>query len=324
MLFLVIVAIVLGSPAEQSAFLQSAPRPLRASTIKELEIPAFGTFGQTRCDDSLAMYDHLASGSYNQTTILRTAASGTESTVYQLPQEFADVTAFTDFAVTPNGEVTALVEEQQGHSIRFDFEADGNVRSHAKLELTEQVAGDKIAVFPNGIMLFSGHYRRTAPENLKGKKYLALFNPSGKLLRTVDTSGMGNIDLDLPAHHIAEGALTIAKDGHAYLLTSEKVYVISGSGRVDRRIPFDKPARDFSAVQAQYSEGLLVISFVKPGKPEAIFQYLVLNGSTGDPLGLYEPSEETGNNNVCFSRKEGFVFLTIKKNRLNLITAPLR
>ena len=324
MLTFAITAVLLGGFLEQSPSPPVAPRPLKASSIKKLEVPSFGTFGLTRCDDSLAMYDHLASGSYRQTTVLRTAASGTESTVFKLPPEFADVTAFTDFAVAPGGEVTALVEDQQGHSIRFDFAADGNVRAHAELELSEHVAGDKIAVFPNGIMLFSGHYRRTAPENLKGKRYLGLFHPSGKLLRSVDANEMGDIDLDPPAHHISEGAVTVGKDGYAYLLASGKVYVISPAGRVDRRIPFVKPAREFSAIQVQYSEGLLVISFVKEGKPEAIFQYLVLNALSGDPVGLYEPTEETGNNNVCFSRRDGFLFLTIKENRLNLITAPLR
>jgi hypothetical protein len=324
MLYLAIVAMVLGGPPEQSASPQLAPRPLRASTIKKLEAPAFGVFGQTQCDDSLAMYDHLASGSYNQTTILRTGLSGTESTVYKLPAEFADATAFTDFFATSDGKVIVLVEDQQGHSVRFDFDSDGNVSSHAQLEMSEQVAGDKIAVFLNGMMLFSGHYRRTASPDLAGKRYLALFQPSGKLLRQLNTGDMGSIDLNPPAHRIAEGAVTVGKDGFAYFLIPDRVYVISSSGQIERKIPFEKPASEFSAVHLQYSEGLLVISFVKAGKPEAVFQYLVVNALTGEPVGLYEPSEETGNNNVCFSRRDGFLFLTIKNDRVNLITAPLR
>jgi hypothetical protein len=324
MLFFAIVAVLLGGLLEQSPTPQIAPRPLRASSIKKLEVPAFGAFGQTQCDDNLAVYDHLASSSYRHTTILRTALSGTESTLYKLPPEFADATAFIDFFVTSDGKVIALVEDKQGHSIRFDFDSDGNVRSHTEVELTEQVAGDKIAVFPSGVMLFSGHYRRTAPNNLKGKRYLGLFQPSGKLLRRLDSSDMADFDLEPPAHHIPEGAVTIGKDGYAYLLASDKVYVISPLGQVEKKIPFDKPAREFSAVHLQYSEGLLVISFVKQGKPEAVFQYLVLNALSGDPVGLYEPTDETGNNNVCFSRRDGFMFLTIKNDRLNLITAPLR
>jgi hypothetical protein len=270
------------------------------------------------------MYDHLATGSYKKTVILRTALSGNESTLYKLSDEFADSTAFTDFSVTPDGQVTALVEDEKGHSIRFDFESEGKVSSHSQLELPDQVQGDKIAVFPNGTMLFSGHYRRGAPPDVRGKRYFGLFQSSGKLLRRVNEAGMGDIDLDPPAHHIPEGAATIAKDGNAYLLSSDKVYVISASGQIQRKIPLAKPDGGFSAVGLQYSEGLLVVSFVKQGKPEALFRYAVLNASTGEPLGLYSPTEETGNNNVCFSRQDGFLFVTVKENRLNLITAPIR
>src|SRR5579859_1591359 len=159
MLLFAIIAVLLGGLLEQSSSSQLAPRPLRASSVRKLEVPSFGTFGQTQCDDSLAMYDHLASGYYRQTTILRTALSGAESTLYKLPAEFSEVTAFTDFFVNADGRVTAVVEDQQGHSVRFDFDSDGNVSSHTQLGLTEQVAADKIAVFPNGIMLFSGQLR---------------------------------------------------------------------------------------------------------------------------------------------------------------------
>jgi len=270
------------------------------------------------------MYDHLATGSYKNTVILRTALSGSESTMYKLPPEFADSTAFTDFSVTPEGQVTALVEDQQGHSIRFDFDSEGKVSGHALLELPDQVTGDKIAVFPNGTILFSGHYRRAAPPDLKGKRYLGLFQPSGKLLRRVNESGMGDIDLDPPVHHIAEGAVTIGKDANAYLLTTDKVYVISASGQIQKKILLAKPDRGFSAIAVQYSEGLLMVSFAKQEKTVAMFQYLVANASTGEPLGLYAPTEETGNNNVCFSRREGFLFVTGDNNTVNLVTAPIR
>ncbi|HEY2913720.1 MAG TPA: hypothetical protein VGK21_10205 [Candidatus Angelobacter sp.] len=323
-MLLVLLTLLMSGLTAQNALPQVSPRPLKVSAIKKLEVPPFGAFGQTHCDDDLSMYDHLATGSYKQTVILHTALSGNESTLYKLPEEFADSTAFMDFSVTPDGNVTALVEDEQGHSIRFDFDSEGKVSSHAQLDLPDQVAGDKIAVFPNGTMLFSGHYRRGAPSDVKGKRYLGLFQSSGKLLRRVNETGMGDIDLDPPAHHISEGAVTIGKDANAYLLGPDKVYVISASGLILKKIQIGKPDGGFSAIELRYSEGLLVISFAKQGEHEAIFQYLVVNASTGEPLGLYAPTEETGNNNVCFSRRQGFLFVTVKDNRLNLITAPIR
>jgi len=323
MLFALLTLLLSGLMA-QNAVPQLSPRPFKASGIRKLDVPSFGAFGQTHCDDDLSMYDHLATGSYKNTIILRTALSGSQSTLYKLPEEFADSTAFTDFSVTPDGSVTALVEDQQGHSIRFDFDSEGKVSSHAQLELPDQVAGDKIAVFPNGSMLFSGHYRRSAPPDLKGKRYLGLFQPSGKLLRRVNEAGMGDIELDPPAHHIPEGAITVGKDGNAYLLTTDKVYVISASGQIQKKILLAKPDGGFSAVAVEHSEGLLVVSFAKQGKTEALFQYLVMNASTGEPLGQYEPTAETGNDNVCFTRRDGFLFVTGDNNTVNLVTAPIR
>ncbi len=220
-----------------------------------------------------------------------------------------------------------LVEDEQGHSIRFDFDSEGKVSSHAQLELSNQVEGDKIAVFPSGTMLFSGHYRATAAPDIKGKRYVALFQPSGKLLRRLDQTGVKDVKVDQPATTLPEGAATIGRDGNAYLLTPDKVLVVSTSGQIQKEISFTKPDPTFSAVGVQYSEGLLAISLTKAGTPkapESLFQYLVLNASTGEPLGLYEPTPETGNDSICFSRREGFIFLTVKNDRVNLITAPLR
>src|SRR6185437_298090 len=325
MLIFLLTILLIGFAA-QNDLPQLSPRPLKASAVKKLEVPSFGAFGQPQCDDN-SWYDHLASSSYNRTVILRTSFSGNESTLYKLPDEFADSTAFTDFSVTPGGDVTALVEDEQGHSIRFDFDSEGKVSSHAQLELAEPVDGDKIAVFPNGTMLFSGHYRATAAPDLKGKRYVALFQPSGKLLRKLDQTGAKDVKVDQPATSLPEGAATIGRDGNAYLLTPDKVLVVSASGQVQKKISFTKPDPTFSAVGVQYSEGLLAISFTKAGTPkapESLFQYLVLNASTGEPLGLYEPTPETGNDNICFSRREGFVFETVRNDRINLVTAPLR
>jgi hypothetical protein len=323
MLFALLTLLMSGFAA-QDGLPHLSPKPLKASASKKLEVPSYGTFGQAQCDDNSSMYDHLATGSYRTTVILRTSFSGTESTLYELPDEFAQSTAFTDFSVTPDGSVTALVENEQGHSVRFDFDGDGKVTSHSELELTEQVKGDNIAVFPNGTLLFSGHYRSTAPPNLKGKRYLGIFQASGKLLRRLGPPGVSDIKLDQAPSHIPEGGATIGRDGNVYLLTPDEVLVISASGAIQKRISFTKPAPEFSAVALQYSEGLIAISFVKQGKTEAIFQYLVMNASNGEPLGLYEPTEETGNNNVCFSRREGFVFVIVRNDRLNMVTAPLR
>ena len=307
----------------QDAASPMLPRPLKVSQEKQLEIPPFGAWGDTQCDSDSSLYDHLLTGSYRDTQILRTSSSGTETTLYKLPEEFAKTTAFMDFSVSPNGNVTVLVENHEGHSLTFDFDSEGKVSSNAQLEIPEQVAGEHIAVFSNGTRLFAGHYRRDAPSDLKGKRYVGLFQASGKLLKRLNEVDK-ETRTEEQAGHLPDGATTIGADGNIYLLTSDKVLIISASGTIQKKIAFTKPNPDFSAGRVQFSEGLLAISFAKIGKPETIFQYLVVNASTGEPFGLYVPTVETGNNNVCFTRHDGFVFRTVKNNRMDIITAPLR
>ncbi len=319
-----VVILLLSGLLIRNAASSLLPRPLKASGTKQLEVPSFGTYGNTRCDEDLSMYDHLATGPYRKIEILRTSPTDKESTLYTLPAEFANTTAFTDFSVSPNGNVVVLAEllQRSGHFMTFDFDSDGKVSSHAELEIPEHIWGDHISVFPNGTRLFVGHYRTDASPELKGKRYVALFHPSGRLLKRLEKI---NDDVkEAQENRLADGDTTIGKDGNVYLLTSDKIIVLSASGRIQRELAFTKPDPDFSAVRVQYSDGLVVVSFAKPRKSELMFQYLVLDASSGEPLGLYAPTEETGNQNVCFSRHDGFLFLKVSNDRLNLIEAPLR
>jgi hypothetical protein len=321
---LFVLMLLLGGLLEQNADSPLFPRPLKASGTRQLEVPSFGTYGNTQCDENLSMYDHLATGAYRHTEILRTSSSGNESTLYKLPEEFTNTTVFTGFSVSPQGNVVVLVEliEKSGHFITFDFDSDGKVSGHAELELPEHIFGDHISVFPNGTRLFVGHYRADAPPDLKGKRYVGLFQSSGKLIKRLEQL---NDDVkEAQENHLPDGDTTIGRDGNVYLVTSDKVLAVSASGQIQKKIAFKKPDPDFSAVRVQYSDGWIVVSFAKARKPELVFEYLVVNASNGEPLGLYAPTEETGNGNVCFNRHDGFLFLKVKDNRLNLITAPLR
>jgi hypothetical protein len=323
MLFALLIFLMSGFSA-QDALSQEQPRPLKSSSIHVLQVPMFGAYGEPQCDEKMSTYYHLMAGPYRRTILLRVSASGEESTLYKLPDDFAESTGFMDFSVTPSGNVTALIEDSKGHAIAFQFNSEGEVASHVQLELPDHVAGEHIVVFPNGSMLFSGVYRQNAPPDLRGKKYAGVFQASGKLLKRLDSMIQEAKRDSEDSSRLPEGAVVVGTDGNAYLLGADKVFVVSASGQIQKKIPFGKPAPDFSTVRAQYSQGLLVITFAKPGKPEVIYRYLVIDASTGEPLGLYQPTPELGNSNVCFSRTDGFLFNKVEDGKTMLITAPLR
>jgi len=320
----VFLMLLMSGLGAQELSQEMSPRPLKSSHAVELPVPSFGAYGTAQCDENLAIYYHLMTGTPAHTDILRFSQSGNESTLYKLPDEFAKSTDFVDFSVTPAGEVTALVEDQNGHALVFAFDSQGKVSSHAQLELPDHVWAKHIVAFPNGTIFFSGFYTKDAAAELAGKGYAGLFQPSGKLLKRLDQFRDKTKVVQQDPGRFAEGAATLGRDGNAYLLTAERVLVISPSGRIQREIAFTKPGPEFSAVKAEHSEGWLAITFSKPGTPEVVSRYLVLNASDGSPLGLYEPSEETGNDNVCFSRHDGFLFATFEHGRVKLITAALR
>jgi hypothetical protein len=322
-----LLLILISGLAAQDVAPQMQPRPLKALHTSDSQIPAFGAFGNTLCDENMATYYHLWMDKYERTVLLRISQSGNESLQYKLPDEFADSTYFRDFSVTPGGDVVALVVDSKFHPIVFSFNSDGQVSTHARLDAPDKMEAERITVFPNGTLLLSGRYIREAPAAVAGKGYVALFHPSGKLLKNLDwLAEKTKIDPPSPGN-IPDGGLTVGQDGNVYLLSSSKVLVITPSGKIQREIKFTKPAPEFSADGVQYSEGWLAISLVKraqPDKPEMQAQYLVLNAQDGSPLGLYEPTEETGNSNLCFSRRDGFLFSKYENKRVKFITAPLR
>jgi hypothetical protein len=323
-MFSVLLTLVMGGLAAQQPLQQMSPRPLKSSHSAVLPVPSFGAYGPAQCDENLAIYYHLATGLPSRTELLRISQSGNESTLYKLPEEFANSTDFLDFSVTPGGDVKVLVEDRNYHAIVFAFDSEGKVSSHAQLEVPEHVAGRHIAAYSDGTVLYSGVYTNDAAAEVAGTTYVALFQPSGKLLKRLDRLRDKKKEDEQESVHFSEGAATLGRDGNIYLLTAERVLVISAEGTIQKELAFTKPSPEFSAVTLQYSEGWVAITFAKPERPEVVTRYLVLNASDGAPVGLYEPSEDTGNDNVCFSRHDGFLFTTFEHGRVKLITAPLR
>jgi len=91
-------------------------------------------------------------------------------------------------------------------------------------------------------------------------------------------------------------------------------------------MPFKKPGPELIASRIDVSGGLLDVELAKSqgmGKPVDI-QFLVMNASTADRMGLYESGPELGDLMLCFTRSSGFDFLGTKDEKIMLLSAPLR
>jgi hypothetical protein len=102
--------------------------------------------------------------------------------------------------------------------------------------------------------------------------------------------------------------------------------VISESGRIMRRIRFQKPG-GVSAVKIAVSQNLLSIWLLKAGEKKSVTaDYLVLDLFTGKPFGYYVAGKELGSAAIAvsFTSHEGFTFFDTQNGHVDFISAPLR
>ena len=301
------------------------PKPLVASSVTPLQVPVFSTFGQSLCDADGNMFFHVVVASnFSDSPIMEISRDGESSTTYKPSVNTGDQRVyFMDFTVSPVGTVRELAEIKDG-AVIIAFDSDGNESSRTTLDLPDHVTPQGFASFENGEVIFYGHYDKDAQEALRGHRYIGVFAPSGKLIKKIDDAE--HLDLDQLAKHLPSGAATLGSDGNVYLLRDKEVVVISQSGEVLRRFPFDKNPSDAIPDKIAYSDGLLAIflSVAQKGTPVLQRRYLILDSSNGEQRGFYTNSNDADGVDVCFSRKEGFTFIHNIKDTLYLIQAALR
>ena len=301
------------------------PKPLVASSVTPLQVPVFSTYGQSFCDADGNMFFHVVlASSFNNSPIMEISRDGESSTTYKPSTNTGDQRVyFMDFTVSPAGTVRELAEVKDGVVV-LAFDSDGNESSRTTLDVPDHVTPQQFASFENGEVVFYGYYNKDAPEALRGHRYIGIFASSGKLIKKIDDAE--HLDLDQFAKQLPSGAATLGSDGNVYLLRDKEVVVISQSGEVLRRLPFDKNPSDAIPDKIAYSDGLLAIFFSikQKGKPFLLRRYLILDSSSGEQRGFYTTSNDADGVDVCFSRKEGFTFIHNIKDTLYLIQAALR
>jgi hypothetical protein len=116
-----------------------------------------------------------------------------------------------------------------------------------------------------------------------------------------------------------------------YILQANQIVVISGLGKIMRRIKFHKPEGTIASKIA-VSQNLVSIWLLREGpkqkmqKQDVTAEYLVLDLLTGKPFSYYVPGKALGQAAiaVAFSGREGFTFFDTQNGHVELISSPLR
>ncbi len=306
------------------------PKPpvkiLSAYSSTVTDVPTFGAFPPIQCDTNGKVYFHLDAGGndYSAGTLMRLERGSWKPHLFKLPIGLAKDMAFFEFNVTPLGKTRSLEEKTDGqyHVVSFDSDTDDIDDTHLQIPdhlwLTDFVASEA------GTILVGGYYDEQAPKDMRGKTFLALLQPSGRILKDFSIEGPGPVDLGTvhTKHH--DGAGTVGPDGNFYFVSGHVVLVLSAYGDFVKRIPIPKPEDDARASVIAIAGDLISIQFKKSDTDGLVHtQFLVLSLSTGNAYGLYVPAEELGNNCVCFSSRSGYTFLRVENGKLKFVNSPL-
>ena len=313
--------LIFGQQTAAAKKTQRTPTVLEPASSKQLQVPQFGSFGNAQCDNDGNLFYHLDTEGYSGNLVMKLSPRTETPILFHLPPEFASKMSFMDFSVTPESSIAFLAQSTDGNFV-FKFDQDGSLKGRVQLDTPERLFPDLFAIAENGVVFISGHFDSGASEHSRGKGYAALFESSGSLRKELQGSGEG-VDLKMVSKVLQAGAVAVREDGSFYFLRSQDVLVVSQSGSL-RRIPFVKPDPEQIPADIKLSGGLMSIALRKKVAGYLTWSALVLNDSTGEVFGYYTVSKESGNNNVCFLGRDGFIFQTVQDQKIKLLTVPLR
>jgi len=302
---------------------------LEAGSVQLLDVPSFSFFGPAQSDNEGNLYFHVSAGNFRKPVVLKLEHSSGDPTLYTLEDEGLKKTVFLDFSVTPSGQVSILSQQTYKKIYLLRFTSKGDLAEKVLLDLPEYMSTQSFVAFDTGTVLVSAYYLADAPEHLRGKGLMALFDESGKMLKNL-SANTKDVDLANSTQHLTEGGGTVGPDGNMYILQTGQIIVVSGSGRIMRRIKFHKPEGTIASKIA-VSQNLVSIWLLREGpkqkmqKQDVTAEYLVLDLLTGKPFGYYVPSKALGNAAiaVAFSGREGFTFFDTENGHVELISSPI-
>lgn len=311
-----------------------ATKPLRMASAVPWTVPPFQSYGRVQCDSSSNLYFDVSGMPSNRQAILKVAHDSSKYDLYTLPPlPDYSIVHYAMFSVTPSGELRVMVHAFRGtgksvsdHSIYvFLYGSDPGNPSQIRLQSPDYFSPRSFAAFQTGAMLVRGNLLTQASQGHTGRAYSAVFQATGQMAAEIPESG-NVVDVDALRRKAPEGDAISGDDGFVYLLESDSLVVLSESGTIVRKLRFTKPKPGLAASRVFVSGGVAVIELAQDsgvGKPFST-EYLAINVSTGETLGLYEPEPELGNNAVCFAATDGLTFWTVKEGKDVLARAPLR
>jgi len=295
---------------------------LHAGTIQPLKVPPFGFSGFAMSDSRGNFFFLVGHGmDLTHASVMRVSAHTGEAQVYVLPEEAG---ATVTYGVSPAGRVYMIGLDKDSHYTRVEFGLDGTTLTTTRLNLPASLVLTDFLISNSGAMVIGGYFNSSAPEKMRGKQHVALYDNSGNETRVLSNVG-ANLDLAYLRNHLFDGATCIGSDNEIYIARAESLRVYDMQGRLIQRGTVPKPDASYSIGKIQQSGHFIVVWLRRPRQDApAELKLLLLTSSTLQPFRIYYPDAALGTIAVGFDETNGFTFLKrTEKCDACFISAPI-
>lgn len=252
---------------------------------------------------------------------------------------------FSDFTITPDGEVFMLVFPHELTRYIFVYKSDGSYRSSIKLETGFPWVPTAFAVFPSGGFLISGaEYAKNDNGKMTQVPFTGVFSADGRLLKQLDLEDDEDIvkfaatgDPRMVSASGNNRAISFTKmeagdDGNIYLMRWTNpviVYAISPGGSVVRRFLVDPKDSGYRPGSMHIAGNRIAVLFTTTDTKADIIKVSDLEGH---PIGTYtetvneKTDQRIGAGFACYTNNpEQFMFLSFgENNQLGIETVEPR
>jgi hypothetical protein len=256
-------------------------------------------------------------------------SEGRRTAVFDLAAARSDGLAnlvFKAFAVDPGGSLYQLarMEDQRVAIVKFD--SDGHYTGSTILD--QKFEPQQLGVFTGDVFLVSGTTLIKGGAKPEFAPYAAMFDRSGRLIKTVDTaepaSALASEQGGSPAKQngaanlsgLPELGIVESHGGHVYFLRQGRaptVLAVSAVGIVDHKLTLSSPYQDANVSGFRVGTGQLLIEYARPNalpNGNTAYYLMLYDAQTGEKISEYSRDDSVSGVLGCTDWKGNFTFLS--------------
>lgn len=304
--------------------------PLAQSEVKTTSTQWFFWIGTPQCDGDGNIYWHSGSPNVQELAFVKLLTDGSSINYHPVGSQATDLD-FISYYVSHDGDLFVLATDSAHYKVLYLLKVGNDPGSFSSTRLDvpdglDPMTINGFAVLPSGETFLHGYFGKEVQKADRGRSYFLELDALGRLLRRSSGQASDSVLKDLDKGVVPmQVTPAIGGDGLIYVLGPGRVLALSPSGEVTKTILLSPPNDGYDVpFELRAAGNRLLLAWSKSLAPhhQLETEYELLDGSTGEVLRLYRPTENKAML-VCFTG-DRLIFDggKDKVGNLKLFTAP--